>query len=370
MQLLGALMRKPQPYANANIGMKEQVAAMPAEPLTTKPPQPYANANIGMKEQVAAMPAEPLTTKPPQPPPYAIKNIGMKEQVAAMPAEPLMTKPPPPRYHPMDAVRAKYNADMVKFAARTAKQLENCERCCLCDKFMSSGHVMSDKHLSKLKEHSQLDCLLGITSTPRRLTPQNFKPVRTGPKQPLTRAMVRQHWGMDPEGLKRWAAMRLATDMKGTVSVNTKPREVNPKDLKLLMVTFDGKKYRETDVAVPWAAVPEGTPPVDDSSTRGGRGDTGSASSAAGSLENHQLAMPGLQEDDQVGMPGLQEDEPALQLQDPSVLQQEAEWWPVLSIESFTCVGGVWIVVVCVYQWIWEGPVGWWVRIPLMRARL
>jgi hypothetical protein len=98
---------------------------------------------------------------------------------------------------------------------------------------------------------------------------------------------------------------------------------------QLGMVTHNGTgKYRQTDVVAPWNAIPE---------------------------DFHQQGQPS-------NIP-------------PFDLEQIASWWPVVCVHddaegtiTMTAVCGGWIIVICIYQLMWDIPSAWSVRvIPLSR---
>ena len=97
-----------------------------------------------------------------------------------------------------------------------------------------------------------------------------------------------------------------------------------------------GGHYKDSEALVPWAALPEDDDPPN----------TGGASSS------HEIAP--------------------WQVADPSVLTSHTGWWPVVSITTTTLTrcGGTVVVVVCVYQWMWDRPTGWRIRVVEMRSRL
>ena len=98
------------------------------------------------------------------------------------------------------------------------------------------------------------------------------------------------------------------------------------------MVTYNGSgKYRQNDVVAPWNAIPE---------------DEGALHQ-----QGQQNTIP------------------------PFDLEQIASWWPVVCVHddaegtiTMTAVCGDWIIVICIYQLMWDVPSAWSVRvIPLSR---
>jgi len=101
---------------------------------------------------------------------------------------------------------------------------------------------------------------------------------------------------------------------------------------ELGMVTYNGSgKYRQNDVVAPWNAIPE---------------DEGALHQ-----QGQQNTIP------------------------PFDLEQIASWWPVVCVHddaegtiTMTAACGGWIIVICIYQLMWDVPSAWSVRvIPLSR---
>ena len=110
----------------------------------------------------------------------------------------------------------------------------------------------------------------------------------------------------------------------------------------LALAPYSGGHYRDNEMCVPFSILPDGRP----SGLPSGDGcidppNTGGASSS-------------------------------WEVANPQVLTQEQNWWPVVTITSTTLVrcGGTVIVVVCVYQWMWDQPTGWRIRVTELRSRL
>ena len=176
--------------------------------------------------------------------------------------------------------------------------------------------------------------MLGPTSAPRMLTPQENKAVLTGGGRPLSRSLIREIWGSRPETLVEFARMK----WQGVnVRVNGK---VWPYDalmnLELAFTTYKrGGRYSAGDHCVPWSAIPNGA----------------------------SAESPG----------------PIAEVEDPSILEQPTGWWPVVCASQgplaptssmHTTVIVETVVTVCVYQWMWDQPVGWWTSITRTRSRL
>ena len=250
------------------------------------------------------------------------------------------------------------------YMGRTNAQLSLFQICQLCHK-VSDGHngqESSKTHLSKLHEHALLDCMVGPTSGPRCLTPQQMKPAHTFKGQRLTRSLMRAAWGSDPKNLELVARNRM--QQLGFITVNGKRVDYDPSiSFDLGCVTYDGSKYRESDVLVPWAALDEDdNSPVAPAPPLPG----GHPVAPAPALPN---GYPGSSD----GRPGSSNDPPPThQLVDPRRLEAEAMWWPVISMSRQVIVetSGAVVVVTCVYQWMWAQPVGWYVRVVETRERL
>jgi len=200
----------------------------------------------------------------------------------------------------------------------------------LCAKAVEEWHVKSAGHIEKLKESALLDHLAGTVENIRSLTPCERKPVITHPGQPLTRKRCREVWGH----LLDYLPTRAEERIRACDGFKDKTRFVpysNNLRFELGMVTYNGTgKYREADVVAPWSAIPE---------------DEG--------------AFP------QEGQQGIS----------PHLLEQIASWWPVVCVHDATAgtmtltgiVGG-WVIVICIYQLMWDLPSAWQVRvIPISR---
>ena len=176
-----------------------------------------------------------------------------------------------------------------------------------------------------------LDHLAGEVEHVRSLTPCERKPAITHPGQPLTRKRCREVWGHLLDYLPTRAEERIRAcggfkDKKRFVPYSKNLR------FELGMVTYNGSgKYRQNDVVAPWNAIPE---------------DEGALHQ-----QGQQNTIP------------------------PFDLEQIASWWPVVCVHddaegtiTMTAVCGGWIIVICIYQLMWDVPSAWSVRvIPLSR---
>jgi hypothetical protein len=322
----------PQPYEGVNMGMKEDLRVETPQPTLPRRP-PVGATGTGVWRGDVWVPDQPAAPRPLPPPPSDASSDGGAGQLIA---------PYSPALNPMQRLHARLGL----FADR---------ECPLCMRVLTDGHAGSAKHLQMMEEHCCLDDMLGGTPAIRTLSPMMSKGVPTQRGQPLTRAAVRRVWGSHPLRLQEFARRKARS--LGYVGLpggkNIPFREDMAFDLGL--VTYDGCKYRDSDVLVPWAALGEQDPIEPPFNGRPG--------------QPPPPVRPAITD----GRPGSSNDPPPTHVvADPAVLEQEATWWPVVNITSttITSCGGVVIVVVCVYQWMWDRPTGWHVRVTEIRSRL
>jgi hypothetical protein len=151
----------------------------------------------------------------------------------------------------------------------------------------------------------------------------------SGPSAPLTRKLCRDTWGADLENLTRYAQLKLKKCGGWTVHKKFQPYTPEVK-FELGMVTYKRSgKYGAEDRVVPWYALPED----DEDEAR-----------------DEYLAVP-------------------------SELRRPQGWWPVVrvffpsdcSMRTVHASGG-YVIVICIYQLMWDQPVGWSVQVFPLRG--
>ena len=129
--------------------------------------------------------------------------------------------------------------------------------------------------------------------------------------------------------LVKYAAAKFSslTKLGGGITFKKKVVPYDPSSITLGLAacTFDGAKYTDADKCIRWSDVPE-----------------------------DQSAVDALVLGTQNPTEGL-----------PALIHMATGWWPVVTVEGgwVTYDGGDWVVVVCVYQWMWDQPVGWQIRV-------
>ena len=341
----GASVAVPSPFilqpltSLPSVAPSDGTVCMAKGGLATRPAQPYASLG-------ADLPDASLTLRRPVPPPPP----------PAPPAAAALFSQPSPV---VQRTNPWYSEEqLLVFERRTDAQLAFFGICSLCAKQRCGWHEQSGGHKTKLREHAMLDYMLGPTSAPRMLTPQDNKAVVTGVGRPLSRSLIREIWGSTPENLVEFAKMKWK-DVGVRVNGKTWPY-VEQMNLELAFTTFKrGGKYSEGDHCVPWSAIPNGA----------------------------STEYPG----------------PSAEVENPGILEQMTGWWPVvcasdgpLTPSSTSPSGGPLapsdgpsstrplassstratttivqtVVTVCVYQWMWDQPVGWYTVITRTRSRL
>ena len=213
---------------------------------------------------------------------------------------------------------------------------------------MGSMHEQSKRHREMLRESAELDLMLGTVRHVRVLTPMQSKGAWASAENPLSKAMLRAHWGSRITKLCEFARERMRS--LGHVQLDGQIVQWDPSlRFSLGVVTYDGARYNAGNVCIPYEALPNGHGFGDDDDE--GPPDSGGASSSW----------------------QVQTRAPAVTVAYPTILEQEAWRWPVVHISRTTTLvrcGGTVVVVVCVYQWMWDRPTGWRLRVVETRSRL
>jgi hypothetical protein len=296
-----------------------------SSPIVVRPPQQYSNCGVGQREAVVV--------RPPQQ--YSNCGVGQREAVVVRPPPPPPPRPLPGAGLPSPSPPTYEQAHRV---LQTRLMLYQERACPLCSKLLTGTHACGQTHMAKLAEHLQLDLMLGIPTSIRNLTPMECKACWCSRDAPLCKRRVREAWGDAVENLCAFAKRRVKE--LGGYQAEKRWVEYDPSwTYSLGLVPYSGGRYTSDQVCVPWEALPED----DDPPNSGG---------AASSWEGQG----------------------AMQVADPHVLYEQTGWWPVVSITHRTTTlvrcGGTVVVVVCVYQWMWDRPTGWRIRVVETRSRL
>jgi hypothetical protein len=252
-----------------------------------------------------------------------------------------MPKPPPP------SLTVPFNLKGRQDAIN--QMLRGLEVCPLCNRLCSPEHLLSGRHALKVKEHADLDMLVGPPGSGRlrELHCTASKPWVVSDRRAFTRAAASYHWGIDLKSMGARALNRLR--VTGGFKCGKHFFPWSPQwQAEVILVSYSGQgKYRDSDFGVPLAVLPAG------GSSRGGM------------------------------RPGSSNDPPpAYELAQEEAVEHVG-WWPTVHIwipGPFnsadhppvlipTCSGMV-CAVICIYQTLWDEPGAWWIRICNYRTRL
>ena len=226
------------------------------------------------------------------------------------------------------------------------KRLFGLQLCPLCMKVADYSHYSSAAHLERETEHVLLDTWLGLTASPRTLTPTFYKGALLNEKKILTKEIFDAKWGSNVSHLLDVATRRWQES--GGVKYKKQLIRWSPSAQMMLgCINYEGTgKYDSRNVVVPYDMLP----------SSGGGGGSGSGSS-------RDVALPGAGSSTDLVLPdGWHIHE----------FPENGSWWPVTaiwvpgevdgpSIEHWrrTSCGGWVCIIVCVYQWQWAQPTAW-----------